>query len=81
MNKSGIVLIVIGLLLLAHNFGLLQFEWLRQWWPLLLVALGVWSLINHKPGDDRSPGERKESLKSSTKPRSTLSPATVATAA
>jgi len=61
MNKSGIVLIVIGLLLLAHNFGLLQFEWLRQWWPLLLVALGVWSLINHKPGDERSSGERKES--------------------
>ena len=62
MNKSGIVLIAIGLLLLAHNFGLLQFDWLRQWWPLLLVALGVWSLINHKPGARSSaPGERKES--------------------
>ena len=50
MNKSGIVLIAIGLLLLAHNFGLLQLGWLRDWWPVILIALGVWSLINHKPG-------------------------------
>ena len=62
MNKSGIVLIVIGVLFLAHNFGLLEFGWLRQWWPLLLIALGVWSLVNHKPGERHRPsGERKES--------------------
>ena len=30
MNKSGIVLIVIGVLFLAHNFGLLQLGWLRD---------------------------------------------------
>jgi hypothetical protein len=56
MNKSGIVLIVIGVLFLAHNFGLLQFGWLHQWWPLILIGLGVWSLINHKPGDKTSSG-------------------------
>lgn len=48
MNKSGIILIVIGCLLLAHNFDLLQWGWLRQWWPLLLIALGVWSIVDHK---------------------------------
>jgi len=53
MNKSGIVLIVIGCVLLAHNFGWLQWQWLRQWWPLLLIVLGVWSIVTHKPGDKR----------------------------
>ena len=56
MNKSGIVLIVIGCLLLAHNFDWLEWHWLRQWWPLLLVALGVWSLFTHKPGDKSASG-------------------------
>lgn len=51
MNKSGIVLIVIGVLFLAYNFGYFNFGWLRDWWPLILIALGIWSLINHKPGD------------------------------
>ena len=60
MNKSGIVLIIIGCLFLAHNFGLLQWAWLHQWWPLLLIGLGVWSLINHKPGDKSSPGTDKQ---------------------
>lgn len=56
MNKSGIVLIVIGVLFLAYNFGLLEFGWLRQWWPVILIGLGVWSLFNHKPGDKPSSG-------------------------
>jgi len=61
MNRSGIVLIVIGSLFLAHNFGLLEFGWLRQWWPLILIGLGVWSLVNHKPGErHRSSGEQQE---------------------
>jgi hypothetical protein len=59
MNKSGIVLIVVGLLFLAHNFGMLEFGWLRQWWPLVLVGLGIWSIINHKPGDRSSSGNDK----------------------
>ena len=60
MNKSGIVLIIIGGLFLAHNFGLFQLGWLHQWWPLLLIGLGVWSLLNHKPGDKVSPGTDKQ---------------------
>jgi hypothetical protein len=61
MNKSGIVLIVIGCLLLAHNFGLFDWGWLRQWWPLMLIALGVWSIVNHKPGDRPAPKSDKQS--------------------
>lgn len=54
MNKSGIVLIIVGAALLAHNFGWLSWDWLHQWWPALLIALGLWSLVNHKPGDRHS---------------------------
>jgi hypothetical protein len=61
MNKSGIVLIVIGVLFLAYNFGLLDFGWLRQWWPLILIGLGVWSLVNHKPADKHSSGTDNKS--------------------
>jgi hypothetical protein len=56
MNKSGIVLIVIGVLFLAYNFDLFEFGWLRQWWPLILIGVGIWSLIDHKPGDKSSSG-------------------------
>ena len=51
MSKSGIILIVLGCLFLANNFGFLQWDWLRQWWPLILIALGVWSILNNKPAD------------------------------
>jgi hypothetical protein len=51
MSKSGIILIVLGALFLANNFGLLGWEWLRQWWPIGLIALGIWSIVNHRPGD------------------------------
>lgn len=54
MNKSGIILIVVGAILLANNFGLLGWSWLKQWWPALLIVLGVWSLISHRPGDKRT---------------------------
>jgi hypothetical protein len=53
MSKSGIILIALGCLFLANNFGLLEWAWLRQWWPLALIALGVWSIADHRPGDRR----------------------------
>jgi uncharacterized membrane protein len=51
MSKSGIILIVLGCLFLANNFGFLQWGWLRQWWPLVLIALGAWSIFNNKAAD------------------------------
>jgi Domain of unknown function (DUF5668) len=53
MGKSGIILIVLGCLFLAQNFGLLDWGWLRQWWPMILIGVGVWSILDHKPGDRR----------------------------
>jgi hypothetical protein len=57
MNKSGWILIAVGGVLLAHNFGWFSWGWLRQWWPVLLIVLGLWSIVMHKPGDKRSPGD------------------------
>jgi hypothetical protein len=54
MNKSGLILIAVGAVLLAHNFGFFSWGWLRQWWPLLLIALGLWSILMHRPGDKSS---------------------------
>ncbi len=51
MSKSGIILIVLGCLFLANNFGFLEWGWVRQWWPLVLIALGAWSIFNSKPAD------------------------------
>jgi hypothetical protein len=53
MRRSGIILIVLGCLFLANNFGLLGWDWLRQWWPLLLIALGVWTVIDQRPANQR----------------------------
>jgi hypothetical protein len=51
MSWSGIILVVIGALLLANNFGLLQWGWIAQWWPVALIALGVWSIVRPERGD------------------------------
>jgi hypothetical protein len=54
MNKSGIILIILGCLFLAGNFGLLRWSWLQEWWPLILIAVGIWSLFSHRGGAPRA---------------------------
>jgi hypothetical protein len=60
MNKSGIVLIIVGVLFLAHNVGLLELAWLMQWWPLILVGVGIWSILQRKPCDKASPEDKSQ---------------------
>ena len=47
-----VVLIVLGLLFLAHNFDFIQWrqlrELLRNWWPLILIALGISQLARRR---------------------------------
>lgn len=62
MNMSSIVLIIIGCVFLTNNFGLLQFGWLHQWWLAILIVVGVWSLLNHKRGDNESSGTDKSKV-------------------
>jgi hypothetical protein len=54
MSWSGIILVVVGALLLANNFGLLPLGWLQQWWPALLIALGLLSILRPQHGRRRS---------------------------
>jgi Domain of unknown function (DUF5668) len=54
MSWSGIILVVVGALLLANNFGLLTFGWLQQWWPALLILLGLISILRPQHGRRRS---------------------------
>lgn len=45
-----VVLIILGLLFLAHNLGFIGFRELRQylgtWWPLILIAAGVAGILS-----------------------------------
>ncbi len=54
MSWSGIILVIVGALLLANNFDLLPLGWLRQWWPAILIAIGVMSLVRPDRGRRRS---------------------------
>lgn len=38
----GALLAVFGVLILFNNLGWLDLERLAQWWPLLLIAVGLW---------------------------------------
>ena len=53
MSWSGIILVIVGALLLATNFGYLHWAWMLQWWPVLLIALGAWSIARPQRGDRR----------------------------
>ena len=54
MSWSGIILVLVGALLLANNFDLLPVGWLRQWWPLLLIAIGLVSILRPQLGGRRA---------------------------
>jgi purine-cytosine permease-like protein len=70
MSWSGIILVIAGALLLASNFGLLQWGWLYQWWPVFLIALGVWSILRSNRGTRRT--ERRERKSESERGAGTL---------
>lgn len=47
-----LILILVGLVFLAHNLGYLPFGPLRQflatWWPLILIIVGVAGLLGRR---------------------------------
>ena len=70
MSWSGLILVIVGALLLANNFDLLPLHWLRQWWPLILIAVGVMSLVRpDRARRRRSDDERVERLPRDVDPR------------
>lgn len=62
----GVILIVVGILFLLRNFGVSLF-WIRRFWPLILIALGIYllrgffrGLKGAKPEEDEAEkGEEK----------------------
>ena len=53
-NFGGIVLIVVGVLALAHNLGYLNINLahlIRTWWPLVLIIIGIGFFVT--PGGKR----------------------------
>ena len=46
---GGVILILLGVLLLAHNFrpDIPAWEWIARWWPLLLILIGVGRMIEN----------------------------------
>jgi hypothetical protein len=58
---AGIVLIGLGALLLLHTLDLLDFEYVARFWPVLLIAAGVYLLAGrflHNPGQKEPRNER-----------------------
>ena len=42
MPVGAIVLIALGVLLLLDNLGVFSFRWTEQFWPIILIVIGVW---------------------------------------
>ena len=53
---GAVVLIAVGVIFLLINLGILPVAELRallaQWWPLILIVLGVWLLIRPRRGEN-----------------------------
>ncbi len=43
-----LILIGLGAMFLLNNFGMLSLDFMAQWWPLILIALGVGMLIQRR---------------------------------
>jgi hypothetical protein len=39
---GAVILIALGVLLLLDNLGVLSFRWTAEFWPIVLIILGVW---------------------------------------
>jgi len=48
----SVLLVVIGSVLLAEKFGMIEFRDIWRFWPVALIGLGVQMLLN--PGERRS---------------------------
>ncbi len=47
---AGVVLVVLGILLLLHTLHIFDFEYVTRYWPVLLIAAGVYLLYTRFSG-------------------------------
>ena len=56
---AAVVLIILGILLLLHTLDLLDFDRVVRFWPVLLIAAGVYLLYGRFSGRDTAVGEAR----------------------
>ena len=54
---AGMALILLGIVLLLHTMGILDFYYVARYWPVLLILAGAWLLYNRFTGADPAPKE------------------------
>ena len=54
---AALLLIILGILLLLHTLDLLDFDRVVRFWPVLLIAAGVYLLYGRFTGRDEATGE------------------------
>jgi hypothetical protein len=42
MPMGAVILIALGVLLLLDNLGVLSFRWTEEFWPIVLIVVGIW---------------------------------------
>ena len=52
---AGGLILAIGVLFLLNNLGLVDIGGIMQWWPLILIAVGVWLFISNGFGKPVAP--------------------------
>jgi hypothetical protein len=57
---AGIALVVLGVLMLLHTLDLLNFERVARYWPILLIAAGLYLLYGRFIGHDAQGEVRHE---------------------
>ncbi|HTX36126.1 MAG TPA: DUF5668 domain-containing protein [Bryobacteraceae bacterium] len=55
---AAVALIVLGVVLLMRTLDLFDFEVVARYWPVLLIALGLYLLYNRFSGDSQHQGVR-----------------------
>jgi predicted membrane protein len=53
---AGSLLILFGFLFLLDNFGVIDAGDVFQFWPLVLVGIGTWKVMESREGGQRAPG-------------------------
>jgi hypothetical protein len=47
---GAIILIALGVIFLLDNLGVLSFRWTAEFWPVILIVIGVWLAFRRYSG-------------------------------
>lgn len=56
---GAIVLIGLGMLFLFSSLGIFRFDWVGRGWPLILIGIGVWLVVQRTRGLNRQTGGQR----------------------